>query len=282
MIRKTFHVPNKSNEPINIDLRHREDAHESPSVIIVHGFKGFKNWGFFPDLAERLTMAGYVTITPNFSRNGIGYDYNTFEDLDKFAENNHSHELDDLQMVIDQIKNEKIGKRIIDVDRLALLGHSRGGGTSILKAAELGDEIKCLVTWASLTSFFRYSDEHIKKWKKDGFIEIENSRTKQMMRMNKSYWDDLNKNKKRFDIMKAVEELENPTLFVHGKADETVSFEDSELLHKNCSAYVKRLELIENTGHTFGIPHPIEKPTEEYLTAVELTEHWLDNYLNVL
>jgi dienelactone hydrolase len=282
MILKTFHIQNKSNQPINIDLRYRIDAHESPAVIIVHGFKGFKNWGFFPDLAERLAMAGYTTITPNFSHNGIGYDYNTFEHLDKFAENTHSHELDDLQMVIEQIKNEKIGKRVIDINRLALLGHSRGGGTAILKAAELGDDIKCLITWAAVDTFFRYSDEQIKKWQKDGYIEIENSRTKQMMRMNKSYWDDLNKNKKHFDILKATSELENPSLFIHGKADETVSFKDSEQLHESCSAFVKRLELIENAGHTFGIPHPIEKPTEEYLTAVELTEHWLDNYLNVL
>jgi len=282
MIRKTFHIQNKSNEPINIDLRHREDAHESPAVVLVHGFKGFKNWGFFPDLAERLAMAGYTTITPNFSRNGIGYDYNTFENLDKFAENTHSHELDDLQLVIDQIKNEKIGKRIIDINRLALLGHSRGGGTAILKAAELGDDIKCLVTWAAVSSFFRYSDEQINQWKKDGFVEIENSRTKQMMRMNNSYWDDLNKNKKKFDILKATEKLENPSLFIHGEQDETVALQESEQLHEKCAAYVKRLELIENTGHTFGIPHPIEKPTDEYLTAVELTEHWLDNYLNVL
>ncbi len=282
MIRKTFHIPNNSNEPINIDLRHREDAHESPAVVIVHGFKGFKNWGFFPDLAERLSMAGYVTVILNFSRNGIGYDYNTFEHLDKFAENTHSHELDDLQRVIDEIKNEKIGKRVIDINRLALLGHSRGGGTAILKAAELGDDIKCLITWASVASFFRYSDAQIKQWKKDSFIEIENGRTKQMMRMNKSYWDDLSKNKKRFDLLKAVEELENPSLFLHGGVDETVSFKDSEQLHENCSAFVKRLEIVENAGHTFGIPHPLEKPTEEYLTAVELTEHWLDNYLNIL
>jgi uncharacterized protein len=282
MIRKTFHVQNKSNEPIHIDLRHREDAHESPTVIIVHGFKGFKNWGFFPDLADRLTLAGYVTITPNFSRNGIGYDYNTFEHLDKFAENTHSHEMEDLQLIIDQIKEEKIGKRVIDIERLALLGHSRGGGTAILKAAELEEDIKCLVTWAAVSTFFRYSDQQIKQWEKKGFIEIENGRTKQMMRMNKTYWDDLNKNKKLFNIEKAAENLVNPSLFIHGKNDETVSFKDGELLHEKCGAYVKRLELIDKAGHTFGIPHPLEKPTEEYLTAVELTEHFLDNYLNVL
>jgi len=282
MIRKTFHILNSSNEPINIDLRHREDAHEAPTVILVHGFKGFKNWGFFPDLADRLAMAGYVTVALNFSRNGIGYDYNTFEQLDKFAENTHSHESEDLQMVLDGIKNEKIGKRVIDINRLALLGHSRGGGTAILKAAEIGAEIKCLITWASVATFFRYSDDHIKQWKKEGFIEIENTRTKQMMPMKRSYWDDLNKNKKKFDIIKAVESIEIPTLFIHGTGDETIPHLESETLHDKCGSFVKRIELIEGTGHTFGAKHPFDKAREPYINACDFTEHWLDNYLNIL
>ena len=279
MILKTFHILNNSAEPIHNDLRHREDAKGAPVIIIVHGFKGFKNWGFFPDLSERLAMAGYVTLTPNFSRNGIGYDYNTFEHLDKFAENTHSHEMKDLQMVIDHICSEKIGKRTIDVERIALLGHSRGGGTAILKAAELGDRITCIVTWASVSTFFRFDDSQIAQWKKAGFIEIENSRTKQMMRMNKAYWDDLYKNK--YDILKAAKVLENPALFIHGQEDTSVSPKDSQEIHDICASYVKRLELIENTGHTFGITHPMEKASQEYEMACLFTESWFDNYLNI-
>jgi len=281
MIRKTIHIQNADKENIYIDIRHREDAREAPAIFIIHGFKGFKNWGFFPDLSERLALDGYVTLTPNFSRNGIGYDYNTFEFLNKFAENTHSHELNDLQIIIDHVKEEKICKRTIDLDRLALLGHSRGGATAILKAAELNDDIKCLVTWAAPCTFFRYSEAQIAQWKKDGFIEIENSRTKQMMRLNKEYWEDLNKNKNKLDILKAVEKYDNPSLFIHGNKDETVDFSDSEKLHEKCSAYAKRFEIIENATHTFGIPHPMQKETEEYQAACLITENWFDNYLNV-
>ena len=122
MIRKTIHIQNSSNEVIDIDLKHREDAMGAPAIIIVHGFKGFKNFAFFPDIAERLAQAGYITITPNFSRNGIGYDFNAFEHLDKFAQNTISHELNDLQTIIDHIKEHKIGHKTINTEKLALLG----------------------------------------------------------------------------------------------------------------------------------------------------------------
>ncbi len=283
MLRKTLRIVNNSGEDIITDIRHREDAREAPVIILVHGFKGFKDWGFFPDLGDRLAMDGYVTVAFNFSRNGIGYDPRTFERLDAFSENTHSHELDDLQCVIDQVREDKIARRYADPERIALLGHSRGGGTALLKAAELGDVISCVVTWASVASFFRYSKRQIAQWEEKGVIEIENSRTGQKMPIKKSLWDDLNANKEKLDILKACESIENPTLFVHGGADETVDPECSMRLHDACGAYVKRLEVIEGAGHTFNVKHPMdrEKPPEAYVTACDITENWFDNYLNM-
>ncbi len=281
MFRKAYKVKNASSEDIQMDVRYREDAKDAPVIIVLHGFKGFKDWGFFPDLSEHLAEAGYVIITPNLSRNGIGFDFNTFQNLEKFAENTHSHELEDLKTIINNIKDETIARKVADPDRIGLLGHSRGGGLTILAAAELGDTISTTVTWASVSTFFRYSDDQKNQWEKNGFIEIENSRTKQMMRMNKSFWDDLNKNKSRFDILKSCSQLENPVLFIHGKDDTSVPFNESEQLHDACGSYVKRLELIDEADHTFGIKHPMEKKTDQYSAACEMTEIWFDNYLNI-
>ena len=72
-----------------------------------------------------------------------------------------------------------------------------------------------------------------------------------MMPINKTFWDDLNKNKKNFDILKAAKKLENPSLFIHGNNDETVSHTESETIHDSCSAYVKRLEILEDCSHTY-------------------------------
>ena len=48
MLRKSFALINNDNEYLRGDLRYREDARNVPTIIICHGFKGFKDWGFFP------------------------------------------------------------------------------------------------------------------------------------------------------------------------------------------------------------------------------------------
>ncbi|RMD98153.1 MAG: alpha/beta hydrolase, partial [Calditrichaeota bacterium] len=70
MIRHSFVLENASGEVIHGDLWHRQDVRNAPVVLIMHGFKAFKDWGFFPDICARLTESGYVAINFNFSRNG--------------------------------------------------------------------------------------------------------------------------------------------------------------------------------------------------------------------
>ncbi|MEJ2055758.1 MAG: alpha/beta fold hydrolase [Calditrichaceae bacterium] len=277
MIRKSYTLHNKSNEDLLLDLRYDEGTRDAPGIIIMHGFKGFKDWGFFPNLAGRMTASGYATICFNFSRNGIGSDLNNFTEPDKFANDTYSHQLADAETVLEAVKSGAIGKNIIDPEKLGILGHSRGGAIAILTARNHEDDFQALVTWSSISNLFRYSEEQIKQWEKQGYIEIENARTKQMMRINKTFWDDLNKNRKKYDIIEAVKEVEIPSLFVHGDQDTSVPYSESEALEENCSAYSKRMELIEGANHTYGIKHPFENETDAYETACTLTEHWFDN-----
>lgn len=281
MIHKRYQVQNETGETMAIDLRFSEGTRDAATIIILHGFKGFKDWGFFPDLGSRLTASGYATVTFNFSRNGIGLNPDTFSELDKFADNTYSQEISDVKSIVNAIQNGSVGKNAVDPEQLGILGHSRGGAVAILSALELEDRFKAIVTWATISNLYRYSDEQIEQWKKQGYIEMENSRTKQMMRMNKTFWEDLNKNKKEFDLITRIEDLEIPSLFLHGREDTSVPCTESEELHENCGAYQKRLELIEETGHTFGMRHPMEDTvTSEYELAASLSEDWFDRYLS--
>lgn len=279
MLRKSFTLTNGSDEYIRGDLRYREDSRNVPAVIICHGFKGFKDWGFFPLLGETLAKAGYATIIFNFSRNGIGSDPVSFTELDQFAANTYSHELADLNTVYDAIKNGELGNGIIDQDNIGLMGHSRGGGVSLLFAAE-HPELTTLVTWSAIATVNRYSPSEIVEWKERGFSEIENRRTKQIMRMNTSFIEDIEKNKDRLDILKAASQIEIPTMVVHGENDESVPSTEADQIYDNLSSIEKQLEIIEGGSHTFNITHPMDSRSPQFEIAMDITENWFDKYLN--
>ena len=278
MLRKSFTLINQSDEHIRGDLRYREDARDVPAIIICHGFKGFKDWGFFPYLAEILADAGYATICFNFSRNGVGSDPYNFTELDKFADNNYSHELNDIDVVFQAIKNKKLGSGIINTENLGILGHSRGGGVALLYCSR-NTEISALVTWSSISTVDRYSKEDLSSWKDRGYLEIENKRTKQLMRMNRILIDDIEKNKKDLDILSAVSQIDIPSLIIHGEMDEAVPLAEGQQIFNNLTTEEKQIEIIEQGSHTFNITHPMDIRSVQFETALDLTESWFDKYL---
>lgn len=278
MLRKSFTLINDSSEYIRGDLRYREDSRDVPAIIICHGFKGFKDWGFFPYLSEVLADAGYATICFNFSRNGVGSDPFNFTELDTFAENNYSHELSDLDVIYRAIKDKKLGNGIINVDNIGMLGHSRGGGVAILYCRR-NPEISTLVTWSSIATVHRYTEEEIKLWKHQGFIEIENKRTKQVMRLNRVLIDDLEKNKKDLDILDAASQIDIPVLVIHGENDEAVALSEGQQIFDRISNTEKQFEILENGSHTFNITHPMDSRSAQFETALDLTENWFDKHL---
>jgi len=163
-------------------------------VLFCHGFKGFKDWGHFELIAKTLADAGFVCCKFNFSYNGGTEEQPIdFPDLEAFGQNNISTELDDLGCMIDAWQKDEAFIPDEEVNRkdLAIIGHSRGGGACILKAAE-DRRVKKLVTWAAVGSIGRmFKDlDLLQKWQDDGVIYIANGRTKQQMPMYYQYFED--------------------------------------------------------------------------------------------
>ena len=44
---------------VHADLRSRDPSRPLPLIIVCHGFLGYKRWGFFPYLSDRLADAGF-------------------------------------------------------------------------------------------------------------------------------------------------------------------------------------------------------------------------------
>lgn len=250
-----------------------------PVVLFIHGFKGFKDWGAFPDACEELARAGFAVIPFNFSLNGIGKNMTEFDQLDLFERETLSQDLDDIGTVINAIKQKEIASdRVqLDTDRIGIIGHSRGGHTAVTAAAEYS-EIMCLVTWSAVANYnARWSDQMKKDWDEKGYTEIINSRTNQTMRVGKTVYEDALENSDSLIAIKRVRELHIPSMFIAGKNDEAVPYSDSEKLYRACPADEKEVRIIDDAGHTFNVSHPFEdeKFPKAFEEVLDLTEGWL-------
>ncbi len=254
-----------------------------PVILFIHGFKGFKDWGAFPDACEELARAGFVVVAFNLSLNGVGESMTDFDEPELFRRQTLSQDLEDVGSVIRAIKKKEISnqKVMLNSDKIGIIGHSRGGHTAITAAAEY-PEIQCLVTWAAVADYnARWSSKMIEDWNKKGVAEIKNSRTGQILPMDKDVYDDAIQNADRLMAIKRVQEIYIPSMFIAGKNDEAVPYKDSEKLYRKSPAEEKEIRLIENAGHTFETSHPFEDEDfpPVFTQVLNLTEGWFLDHL---
>lgn len=249
IIPSTFH-----SLPILSSVSYIKNGAPKPVIIFSHGFKGFKDWGHFPLVASWFAEQGFAFVRYNFSHNGTTVEEpEDFANLDNFGNNNFTKELGDLHDVINWTETHA-DEHEFDTKRIYLIGHSRGGGITIIKASE-DARIKKLVTWASVADFeSRLKVDGFDAWKKSGIAYIPNSRTNQEMPLYFQFYEDFDKNRERLLIKKAAKKLEKPFLIIHGTEDDTVSLNEANALHQ--WAKNSRLCLLENADHAFNATHP--------------------------
>ncbi|MDN3722983.1 alpha/beta hydrolase [Aequorivita sp. SDUM287046] len=259
IIKKNKILTASRKRPILYDVFHKQTETPQPLVIFCHGYKGFKDWGAWQLVAETFANAGFCFVKFNFSHNGGTIENPIdFPDLDAFAENNFSLELDDLDRILNLIKtgSENFPK---EISTISLIGHSRGGGIVLIKAEE-DARINKVVTWASISDFkprFAEGTEEFESWKKTGVTYVQNSRTKQMLPHNFQFYTNFIENEERFSIKRAVQNLKIPQLILHGSEDKTVSEKEAQAL--NSWNLHSELSLIEGADHVFGARHPWEE-----------------------
>ena len=251
------------------------DEKRYPFVLLIHGFKGFMDWGFFPELGARLADAGYAAVFFNTSSSGIGADLQSFTEIEAFERCTYTKDLEDIERVRAEIKAGCfVG---IDPSAGGVLGHSKGGGEALLHAAEAGD-YSCVITWAAIHTASRFDEETIARWRREGHLEIANARTGQVFKIRLDGLEDYEANRERFDIQAAAARITAPTLLIHGTADESVEVEALEALLAARGEGATSLRL-EGAGHTFGIRHPMTATAPDFEAVWAGTKSFLAEHL---
>jgi pimeloyl-ACP methyl ester carboxylesterase len=267
VIRNPFERTTREGNVLRGEVRIPEGPPPRSAVVVVHGFKGFKDWGFFPYLTDALVASGHAVVGFNFTGSGVAGEREEVSDLDAFASNTLSRELEELAFVIEMARAGDLLPR--RPRALGLVGHSRGGGDAVLHAAS-HDDVDALATWASVATFDRWTEDTLREWRERGRVYVLNTRTGQQLPLDVTLLDDFEANRERFDVTRAARGVRAPWLIVHGAQDLTVDPEEARTLAREAPA--GRLLMVEGAGHTFETRHPMQgAPPRQLEEAVEGT-----------
>lgn len=246
-------------------------------LLIAHGFKGYKDYGFLPRLAEAAAHAGYLAHRFNFSHSGMTRNTQRFDRPDLFEKDTWGKQVHDLLAVAAACASGKLpGQGLEQV----WFGHSRGGVTSILAAARAFSQEGLpqpagLITAATPASACSLSDADRARLRQRGSIESPSNRTGQILRVGKPWLDEIDANPKAVDPVYRISQVMCPTLIIHGSDDPTVPVEAANLLAAGAANLHKKV-IINGAQHTFNAPNPL--PVDE--TYPEQTQALFDAVLN--
>jgi len=248
----SFLIPGANGRNMLADLTYDIRNKQAPLIIFAHGFKGFKDWGTHNLVAKYFAEHGFRFLKFNFSHNGTTPENPVdFVDLEAFSDNTFSTELEDLKLAIDFATN---GSTFLPVKTVFLIGHSMGGGISIIKTSE-DERVAKLITWASVADFHNLWPKEVEaQWKLSGVLFFPNSRTNQQMPVKATLLTDLDQNPKRLNIFLAAVAIKQPWLIVHGDTDPTVNVNHAFELKNNQPT--AKLLVVPKANHTFNSGHP--------------------------
>ncbi|RZL63424.1 MAG: alpha/beta fold hydrolase [Pedobacter sp.] len=254
ILQEKFSILGAEGKTIIGDITYDDKNTKVPLVIFVHGFKGFKDWGAHNLVARYFAKNGYRYLKFNLSHGGVTIEKpNDVTEMEAFAANTFSKEMIDVDLVINYaIEN-------LNVTDVFLIGHSRGGGLSILQAAN-NPHVKAFITWSSISSFDSlWKKEQEAEWKREGKIHVLNARTKEKMPLNVSLLEDFEANEEQLNIIESAKRINIPWLIIQGDDDVNVPFEHAQKL-ANANPNSKLIK-IEGANHVYGASHPYDKET---------------------
>jgi dienelactone hydrolase len=279
---RTIRIDTSDVNPVRGDL-YSPAGRATGVVILCHGFKGYKTWGFLPYLAERLRERGMAALSIDTSHNGTfpgDEDGPRYPRPDLFRRNTLRREFEDVATVVRFVRGGGIENA--DPDAVGLFGHSRGGVAVTLVALETPG-VRALCTWSLVDDPDFYTEKQKERWRKNGvysFVDIEGTE----LGVGVEYLNDLEEHHTFYHLGERVKSLTVPHLIVHGESDMVIPVASARALHDAEAALRDKGLIILRTGHTFGVPYA-EVPDSgarapALVEAADVTVEWFEHFLS--
>jgi dipeptidyl aminopeptidase/acylaminoacyl peptidase len=222
-----------------------------PLIVYVHGGPEARDTQKFDTTVQFLATRGYAVFQPNF-RGSSGYG-KAFVQAGRrqFGKAMQTDVLDGVQQVL--------GMGAVDAQRVCIMGESYGGYAALMGLVQSPEIYKCAVATAGPTDLHRQV-----KWERaeEGW---DSESYKYWVEQIGDPWRDE-------AAMKAISPINNiaaikaPVLLAHGRRDDTVPFEQSDLMYKALQKAGKTSSIVEfvEGGHNFS-----QSDYEIYLKEVE-------------
>lgn len=253
-------ITNDIGNNIDYIINFEEDKENKPVFLFLHGFKAYKDWGFYPFLCESVARRGAISIRFDFSLSGLADGNNLIYDNDKFSRNTIAQEVEDAKFIINKILSGEILPPDVNFNgKIYLCGHSRGSAIALLVASEF-EQVQKLSMISPIASFDRYSERQKEIWKRQGYVEFKMSHSGQKLRINSTYLEDIENNFEKYKLPQVVNTLNKELQIIHGRQDVTVNIKEPyELAYNFVNKELLRFDIIEKAGHGFAASHPFSK-----------------------
>lgn len=233
MTTDSFFITNRFGEKLETLIRKSSTSTLTPVVILVSGIGAdlHETKNSHDEIAQRLADAGIQTV--QFSFSGRGKSEGNYQNmtLQKQAEQ--------IEDVISWTNNH-FGKNI----NIGVYAMSFGVPTTISANLKSVKSL-CLVGGAydlrlSLQHLFCNKGEY----HPDG-ISWRKFSTGEIVKLNPEFWTDLNK----YNVKKCLIKIDLPTMLIHGKADQKISFRDAQKIYDDIKNPAKKMRIIESGDH---------------------------------
>ena len=235
-------------------------ARSRGTVVIVHGFKGYKDYGMFPALAEACAGWGFTAIRFNLSHSGMTRDVETFARPDLFALDTWNRQVDDIRALVEAIRRDEV-PNADPTAPVILIGHSRGGVASILTGGrdDSIDRVIALSAPGATRGMEQLGDVERTRLEENDCFEVASSRTGQILTVGRAFFAEVDQDPDAHDVEAHAARLGERLFVVHGADDETVPAEDALRLAKASGGAPT---LIPGGNHVFNVANPFPSDAE--------------------